>query len=682
MSKKLTTSEYKEKLKEARGEEVTLLSEYEGSTKPIKVRFNSCGHIVTINKPYNLLNGSNCIICKNKSSRLTTFEFKKRIANTLGKDYQLIGEYKTSRIKVTIKHLVCGKEYKTSPKNALDGLGCPYCSKKAMWSTDKFKAHLAKKYGDEYEVLGDYTGSSKKIEVKHTKCGNVWYPTPANLLSGRSHCPKCSALRLSKNSRLSHSEIQQRISRLFRGTIVLTNPEEYQNMETSLHYKCLVCGYKGTMMAKNLIEGHGCPKCANLHRNDRNRLTADYISDKTKEITNNTYEFIGGDYRNSYSPIKFKHLDCGTIFTTTWNKFSSGAVNCPRCRGSRGEQLVKGYLDNCQLSYEYGYVVPDLKDKRNLHFDFWLPQYRIAIEYDGIQHYKETQFNYGSDNNFKLTKLHDKMKNNYCYKHSITLIRIPYYENVNDFLEQNLQPLLSIKRGKYQLVFKSVDSKDLIDLMERYHYLHRKTPFKYGYGLYVNNILMGMITYTTPNKTTVAKSFNSSASIYNTLELSRLYIKDEVSQNIKNITSKFVAWTLRQLKQEQDGNWFIISFADQGMHHTGSIYQATNFLYCGKSKPTGEFAWGGERRYRERWRAGAYYRYLIQPTLKYRYITFVGSKTFKKRAKNSLKLDIEPYPKQDSIHYSVGETEERLIRDRETGKIWKESELVKHLKKD
>ena len=61
---------------------------------------------------------------------------------------------------------------------------------------------------------------------------------------------------------------------------------------------------------------------------------------------------------------------------------------------------------------------------------------------------------------------------------------------------------------------------------------------------------------------------------------------------------------------------------------------------------------------------------------------FLGSKTFKKQARKTLKFEIEPYPKQDSVHYSVGDTEERLIRDRGTGKIWKESELVKHLKKD
>lgn len=680
MTKKLTTQEYVQKLKKVRGDEITLLSEYQGSNKPVKVRFNDCGHVVIINKPYNLLNGSKCKICRDNRKRMTTDEFKRRIKNIRGNDYQLVGQYKNSRTKVTIRHSVCNREYHTLPKNVLAGYSCPYCSSNAMWTTDRFKQELFNKYGNVYTVLGKYTGSDNPIEVKHDKCGNVWYPTPSNLLSGHSHCPRCSAQKLSENSRLSYSDVQQRVSDIFNGSILLTNPKEYHNMETMLHYKCLICGYQGKAMAKNMLQGHGCPKCADYHRNDGIRLTESDLRTKTKEITNGTYEFVGGTYYNNTSVVKFKHLECGTVFFTTWGRFRLNAVKCPHCRGSRGEQLVKGYLDQYHISYKYGYLIPDLKDKKKLHFDFWLSQFRIAIEYDGIQHYKEISFKSteGSEN-FSIIKAHDRMKNNYCYHNNITLIRIPYYANVNDFLDCNLLPLLSIKRNNYDLEFKRVSSKDLRELMTQEHYLHRQVAVKYGYGLFINNLLMGMVTYSVPNSTTISKVFGDEANLSNSLELSRLYIKDIVSLNIDNITSRFVAWTLKQLKQEQGGDWHIISFADSGMHHTGAIYQATNFMYCGESVPTGEFAWGGENRYRERWQPGVYYRYLIQPTVKYRYVTFVGSKTFKKYAKKGLRLSVQPYPKHDTCRYQIGETESRVIKDRETGKLWKESDLVAYL---
>lgn len=440
LSKKLTTEDYKKKLKEARGNDVVLLSEYNGSTKPIRVRFTACGHEVTINKPYNLLNGSNCIICKDQKRRMATKKFKKRLKQVLGTDYQLVGEYKNSRTKVTMKHLVCSRTYKTRPENPLNGLGCPYCSKKTMWTTDKFKKKLADKYGNEYKVLGEYTGSSNKIKIEHTVCGNVWEPTPNNLLSERSHCPKCTATMKRELERLDVEVVKERIYKVSNGQLVVTDASNYKNSNFKITYKCEVCGYIGKANAGNLMRGAGCPNCANKSRNKDRTLTINEIKRRTIKMTNHTYVCLGGKYQNSNTLIWFKHLECGAKFKTSWSKFSRGAVKCPHCRGSRGEQLVKGYLDQYQINYKFGYVIPDLMDKKRLHFDFWLPQYNVAIEYDGVQHYRVTQFKY-SDNqesNFAVTKKHDKMKDQYCKDKGINLIRIPYYEDVNDLLDQEL----------------------------------------------------------------------------------------------------------------------------------------------------------------------------------------------------------------------------------------------------
>ena len=119
-----------------------------------------------------------------------------------------------------------------------------------------------------------------------------------------------------------------------------------------------------------------------------------------------------------------------------------------------------------------------------------------------------------------------------------------------------------IKVNKNKLEFRQVGSKDLFVLMQKYHYLHRRVATKFSYGLYYQNGLVGMVTYS-PVRISLAHSISDKATKDNTLELSRLYIKDEVSQTVPNITSGFVGWSLRQLKQH--GNWYIIIFADSGM---------------------------------------------------------------------------------------------------------------------
>lgn len=63
-------------------------------------------------------------------------------------------------------------------------------------------------------------------------------------------------------------------------------------------------------------------------------------------------------------------------------------------------------------------------------------------------------------------------------------------------------------------------------------------------------------------------------------ELMRLVLLDEVP---KNSESQFVGWCLRWLKKNTD-LLACISFADPKHGHSGIIYKASNWIYCGLQK--------------------------------------------------------------------------------------------------
>lgn len=65
-------------------------------------------------------------------------------------------------------------------------------------------------------------------------------------------------------------------------------------------------------------------------------------------------------------------------------------------------------------------------------FDFYLPCYNAAIEYDGIQHFK--QGHYGS---LDETVRRDCQKNSYCAENNISLLRISYtqYQCAHDLVQ-------------------------------------------------------------------------------------------------------------------------------------------------------------------------------------------------------------------------------------------------------
>lgn len=100
-------------------------------------------------------------------------------------------------------------------------------------------------------------------------------------------------------------------------------------------------------------------------------------------------------------------------------------------RASRGEIKIEEILDAAGLPYIEEYSFPDLKSFSGnpLRFDFAVLDdegyLSFLIEYQGIQHY-EPRSKFGGYSGFKKQQYHDFKKREYCEKHNIILLEIPY----------------------------------------------------------------------------------------------------------------------------------------------------------------------------------------------------------------------------------------------------------------
>lgn len=91
---------------------------------------------------------------------------------------------------------------------------------------------------------------------------------------------------------------------------------------------------------------------------------------------------------------------------------------------SKGEQYIIDYLKSIGIRYTREHFVKTINNHGYFLFlDFYLRDYKVAIEFDGIQHFEPI---YGEANLIKQ-KHNDLLKNNLCYEHGISLLRIPYY---------------------------------------------------------------------------------------------------------------------------------------------------------------------------------------------------------------------------------------------------------------
>ena len=189
------------------------------------------------------------------------------------------------------------------------------------------------------------------------------------------------------------------------------------------------------------------------------------------------------------------------------------------------------------------------------------------------------------------------------------------------------------------------------------HYAKRVPQIMHAFGLYENNILIGVVTYGIPSSPSLCMGICGKKYEKNVLELNRLCLIN----NQKNESSFLVGNSLKMLPKPT----IVVSYADCGQNHIGYVYQATNFLYTGLSAERVDWAIKGmENKHsktisdgmtlesiKEKYGDKFYYK---ERTRKHRYIYFVGNKYQKKEMLESLNYPPQNYPKGESKKYDAG----------------------------
>jgi hypothetical protein len=109
--------------------------------------------------------------------------------------------------------------------------------------------------------------------------------------------------------------------------------------------------------------------------------------------------------------------------------------NGKRC--SKGEYIISKLLKSNNVNFirEKTFSKCLSPKNRKLRFDFYLPDFKVLLEFQGEQHYKPINKSYKSISKFKRLKIHDNIKKQFCEKNNLKLIAIPYtFRNKLDIL--------------------------------------------------------------------------------------------------------------------------------------------------------------------------------------------------------------------------------------------------------
>ena len=212
---------------------------------------------------------------------------------------------------------------------------------------------------------------------------------------------------------------------------------------------------------------------------------------------------------------------------------------------------------------------------------------------------------------------------------------------------------MSIK-DKY--IVREISKKDAQDIIVKEHYLHRKAPCSYCYGLVnkTTNEILGVVMYGVPASRALQVGVCGKDNAHLVGELTRLWIHDSVPKNGES----FLIGNSIKLQ----GFKILVSYAECRANHVGYVYQATNWLYTGLSAKRNDYlidgvengkhgrhlldSYGGIKKAREA--LGDRLVTVARPR-KHRYVYFNCSKKEKKQLLNQLKYKIEPYPKGDVV---------------------------------
>ena len=402
--------------------------------------------------PNNYIQGHRCKKCANlETSKRQTFTFEKFLEQVNEKFGYYPVEYDKSTYngKHSEMRMYCkihGEFWSTPYKHLHSWNGCPICGSehshkdKQRNTIEKFIEIGSAIFIDENNnPLYDYSKSKqpknnkdRSIIVICKKHGDFMTSYNAHI-GHKKGCPICGIERMYNK----YNEIKLKAALEFEEKAKLVHNDNgipiyhYHKVNYNGSYKdvCIICSKHGEFWQTpaNHLSGHGCPMCAIEYRTQKNRMTYEEFMNKISKI----HIDYKGELLYDYSKVNF--IDMNTEICVICKKHGEFFIKpsihlyakcgCKKCNFSKIENEIDSLLLSHNITYDYEKQFDWLGRKT---IDFFLPQYNIAIECQGLQHFKPIKW-YGGYEGFKKTIERDELKRKLCEEHGIKLL---YYSNL------------------------------------------------------------------------------------------------------------------------------------------------------------------------------------------------------------------------------------------------------------
>ena len=187
-----------------------------------------------------------------------------------------------------------------------------------------------------------------------------------------------------------------------------------------------------SIMPGNFLKGQG-------HRGKRAKKISLSKRSKQEEIIERFKKVHKGEnldysqvkYVNMHTKVKIISHDLrpdGTEYGEFWQEpaVHLSGCGCPICNESKLELIIQKLLKSNYIEYDQEKTFDWLKNDSYMFLDFYLPEYNIGIECQGIQHFNPIEY-FGGNDAFESTRDRDILKQKLCKEHNIEIL---YYTDV------------------------------------------------------------------------------------------------------------------------------------------------------------------------------------------------------------------------------------------------------------
>lgn len=366
---------------------------------------------------------------------MTKEEFLERVRKVHGEKYTFIELPNSIDTKTTKVRAVCQihGEFSVNARQMYRGSNCPLCAndrKGNAYTRDEYISRAMNVHNCEYSY-GNlvYNGNKSDVYVTCKKHGDFQINARYHLRGGG--CPLCfKEHKTVGKKRIPYSDAVSRLEEMYGGEFtIVTDEDDYVDTYQKIMVRHNKCGIILEKSLHDLFRGRGCKFCSRdrviKRLADVNKLSFDDVKGRISEMYEGEYSLLTDEsgYVNTKKRVIVKHNACGTVWKPIVNSVLQRNTSCPCCRQSSLEAEVSSFLKSNDICF-----VPQK------HFtwlglqtlDFYLPQRNIAIECQGMQHFKPIEL-YGGEEGFKRRKMLDERKRKLCDCNGINLI---YYSNI------------------------------------------------------------------------------------------------------------------------------------------------------------------------------------------------------------------------------------------------------------